>query len=204
MQLRYLKTSPYVRKVMVCAYELGLDDRIETINTRPQEDEESLCEHNPLSKVPALITDDGDLLYDSPVVCEYLDALGGNRLFPPPGPARWTALRRHALADGILDAAVARRYESQRPEEIQHEPWVARQKRKIERALDQFEGEAQADTLAHGNSSVTIGEVAIGCALGYLDLRFEADDWRRNRPALASWYEDFAGRPSMRKTAPSD
>ena len=202
MQLRYLKTSPYVRKVMVCAHELGLADRIETIDTRPQEDEESLCEHNPLSKVPALITDDGEVLYDSPVVCEYLDALGGNRLFPPPGPARWTALRRHALADGILDAAVARRYESQRSEEIQHEPWVARQKRKIERALDYFEGEA--DALAHGNSPVTIGEIAVGCALGYLDLRFEADDWRRNRPALASWYEDFAERPSMRKTIPAD
>ena len=202
MQLRYLRTSPYVRKVMVCAHELGLADRIETIDTRPQEDEESLCEHNPLSKVPALITDDGEVLYDSPVVCEYLDALAGNRLFPPSGPARWTALRRHALADGILDAAVARRYESQRPEEIQHEPWVTRQKRKIERALDYFEGEA--DALAHGNSPITIGEIAVGCALGYLDLRFEADDWRRNRPALASWYEDFAERPSMRKTIPAD
>ena len=119
MLLRFLATSPYVRKVMVLALEAGLGDRIEKVPTSPQADEDSLIEHNPLSKVPTLVCDDGTVLYDSPVVCEYLDTLhDGPRFFPEGGKARWTALRRQALADGILDALVLRRYEGMRPAEL--------------------------------------------------------------------------------------
>lgn len=204
MQLRFLATSPYVRKVMVAAIELGLDGRIDKIPTSPQADEDSLVEHNPLSKVPTLVLDDGTVLYDSPVVCEYLDSLhDGPRLFPPEGPERWTALRRQALGDGIMDAAVLRRYEGMRPVELRSEDWCYRQKRKIERTLDVLEQEAEADSLAAHDGPLTIGEISIGCALGYLDLRFNADDWRHNRPALASWFEDLTDRRSIGKTDPA-
>ncbi|MCG8510969.1 MAG: glutathione S-transferase N-terminal domain-containing protein [Rhodospirillales bacterium] len=203
MLLRYLATSPYVRKVMVCAMEAGLESRIEKVPTSPQSDEQSLAEQNPLSKVPTLMLDDGTALYDSTLICEYLDSLhDGPKLFPETGPARWSARLRHSLGHGIIDASVQCRYEGMRPEDLQWDEWAAKQKRKIARALDVIEHEAETDLLPAADGDLTIGEIAIGCALGYLDLRFAADDWRHNRPALSSWYEDLSGRPSMQATAP--
>lgn len=203
MLLRFLATSPYVRKVMVLALEAGLGDRIEKVPTSPQADEDSLIEHNPLAKVPTLVCDDGTVLYDSPVVCEYLDSLhDGQRLVPTEGKARWTALRRQALADGILDALVLRRYEGMRPAELRSEDWLASQTRKVVRGLDALEKEAEAKALADPSGPLTIGEIAIACALGYLDFRFADDDWRHNRPALASWFDDASQRPSIKNTAP--
>lgn len=203
MLLRYLATSPYVRKVMVSAIELGLESQIEKIPTSPQSDEESLAEQNPLSKVPTLILDDGTAIYDSLLICEYLDSLhDGPKLFPGTAPDRLKALLRHSLGNGLMDAAVLCRYEGMRPEELRWDEWVTRQKRKIARALDSVEHDAETDSLPPPDGALTIGEVTVGCALGYLDLRFAADDWRHNRPALASWYEDLAERPSMRATTP--
>ena len=203
MLLRFLATSPYVRKVMVLALEAGLSDRIEKVPTSPQADEDSLIEHNPLSKVPTLVCDDGTVIYDSPVVCEYLDSLhDGPRFFPGEGKARWEVLRRQALADGILDALVLRRYEGMRPAELRSASWVASQTRKVERGLDALEKEAEAKILADPSGPLTIGEIAVACALGYMDFRFPDDDWRHNRPALASWFDDVSQRPSIRSTAP--
>jgi len=203
MLLRFLTTSPYVRKVMVTAIETGLEGSIEKVPTSPQADEEHLAEDNPLSKVPTLILDDGTVLFDSLVICEYLDSLhDGHKVFPPAGQARWSALRRHSLADGAMDALVLRRYEGMRPEELQSGEWVEHQKRKIVRALNALEVEAENDGFPDPEGPLSIGEIAVGCALGYIDLRFEHDDWRANRPALASWYEDLSERTSMKETKP--
>jgi glutathione S-transferase len=198
MKLCYSATSPYVRKVVVAGIELGLNDRIERQPTSAWDAATKLGEINPLGKVPALVTDGGEAVYDSPVICEYLDSLaGGGKLFPAAGPARWTALRRQALADGICDAAILRLLESRRPAGEKSEGWMARQKDAVARSLDTLETEA----LGNG---VDIGHIAIGITLGYLDFRFAADDWRRGRPALAKWYEGFAQRPSMATTVPKD
>ena len=140
MRLYFSPTSPYVRKVMVTAIECGLEGRIEKIENPGGPDETALARANPLAKVPALVLDDGSVLYDSPVICEYLDSLHGEALvFPAKGPERWTALCRQALADGILDAAILRRMETMRPAEQQSAEAAAKQWRKVTRALDALE-----------------------------------------------------------------
>ncbi len=201
MQLRYSPTSPYVRKVSVSAIELGLAERIERIPTDTLDPNSDLAEHNPLVKVPALILEGGEVLYDSPVICEYLDSLhDGAKIFPPAGPERWTALRQQALGDGILDAAILCMLETlRRPEALRWRGWIDKQTGKVTRALDQLEAEAEAEAL---QGPLTIGQITIGCALGYLDFRFADDKWRAGRASLAAWYKDFAGRPSMQETVP--
>jgi glutathione S-transferase len=200
MKLCYSATSPYVRKVIVAGIELGLDGKIERQPTSAWDPATKLGEINPLGKVPALVTDAGEAFYDSPVICEYLDSLaGGGKLFPAAGPERWTALRRQALADGIMDAGVSARLESQRPAGKKSEEWIERQRAAVFRALDALEAEAPAL-----GGKVDIGHVAIGCALGYLDFRFAADAWRQGRPNLAAWFESFAKRPSIATTVPKD
>lgn len=202
MKLYYAAASPFVRKVMATAVELGIADRIERISvaTTPVNTDPALAAANPLGKIPALLTEDGDTLYDSPVICEYLIATAGDgALLPDEGAARWSALKLQAIADGLMDAAVLRRYEAVlRPEEKRWAEWDAGQCRKIAGALDALE--AMVDTLA---GPVTLGTIAVGCALGYLDFRFAEEDWRKDRPALAAWYEGFAQRPSMQQTIPA-
>ena len=198
MKLRYSPTSPYVRKVLVCAAERGLSEGIELIATKTGDPGSGLGADNPLDKVPALITDESMALYDSPVICEYLDSLpGGPALFPPAGADRWRALRLQALADGLLDAALACVMEGRRPENERSAGFVRFQKGKIDRALDEMD----SDLSAFGDG-LHIGSIAVGCALGYLDLRFADGDWRKDRPALAAWFEGFSKRPSMTATTP--
>ncbi len=200
MKLRYSPTSPYVRKVSVVAIETGLDARIEHIPTDVRAPNGELYRDNPLGKVPALITEGGELLYDSPVICEYLDSLhDGLKLFPPPGGPRWTALRRQALADGVMDAGVLVRMETLRPEDEKSASWISRQQDKATRGLDALEDEARAL-----GSACTIGHIAIGCALGFLDFRLPELDWRQGRPELARWNERFSTRASMTATVPRD
>lgn len=200
MKLRYSPTSPYVRKVSVVALETGLDNRIERIATNVWSPDTDVAAHNPLGKVPALITEGGETLFDSPVICEYLDSLhDGLKLFPPPGGARWTALRRQALGDGILDAGILMRLERGRPENEQSPSWIARQTAVVARGLDALEDEAEAL-----GGPVTIGHIAIGCALGWVEYRFTDDDWRKRRPSLARWHETFARRRSMEETVPRE
>ena len=200
MKLHYSPASPYVRKVMAAAVETGLDERIELIPTKTHDPDPELARHNPLSKVPALITDGGEKLFDSPVICEYLDSLhDGPKLFPLSGEARWRVLRLQALGDGVLDAAVLCRMEGFRPPELRSAEFVAQQKGKVDSALDALEQE-----VGGFGDAVTIATITVGCALGYLDFRFSEDDWRAGRPALAAWYADFAKRPSMVRSAPRE
>ena len=202
MKLRYSPTSPYVRKVMVVALETGLAERIERIPTTvaPTKPNEEVARENPLVKVPALTTDDGLVLYDSPVICEYLDTLhGGPKLFPASGKARWLALRQQALGDGILDAAILGRYEILRPKEYQWPDWIDAQLRKVRGALGALEIEVEAGELG---GPLGIGQITVACALGYLDFRFPEEDWRARHPRLAQFQAGFAERASMRATLP--
>jgi glutathione S-transferase len=198
MKMRYSPTSPYVRKVTITAIETGLDGRIERITTDIREPGENFLADSPLGKVPALTTDDGLVLFDSAVICEYLDSLHeGHRLFPVEVPQRWRTLRLMALGDGILDAAVLRRMETLRPDREQSPPWIERQKGKVGRGLDMLEREVPRFA-----PDITIGQITIGSCLGWMDFRFPDEDWRIGRPMLADWYSMFMSRPSMQATAP--
>jgi glutathione S-transferase len=200
VKLRHSPNSPYVRKVVAFAIETGLRERIELVPTDPWAADTDLAEQNPLGKVPTLIADEeGMTLFGSTLICEYLDGLHDSPpLFPPSGRPRWLALRRVALADGILDAAVLRNVErNRRPEEKRWADWERRQANAVRRALDALE--AEAGDLA---PPATIDQIAVACALGYLDFRFAGEDWRTEHPNLAGWFADFAERPSLRETAP--
>ena len=209
MKLRYSPTSPFVRKVTVAAYELDLDNRIERIPTSvaPTKRNDDVVRDNPLVKIPALTTDDGLVIYDSPVICEYLDSLaGGAKLFPAEGKPRWLALRQQALGDGILDAAILGRYETLRPREFQWQEWTDAQLRKVRGALSALEMECEGGELRdipEGNLP-TIGQITIGCALGYLDFRYASEVWRERHRRLGAWYGTFAKRRAMQETVPKD
>ena len=202
MKLLWSSRSPFVRKVMVAAHEAGVADRIATERVvvaanKPNADVMAL---NPLNKIPTLVLDDGAVLYDSRVICEYLDTLhDGPRLFPSDRAARWSALRRQALGDGLMEVIVLRLGEQNRPKGAQSESHLASYLLKIASALDRVETEGIGPA-----ETPDIGQIAVGCALGHLDFRFAADDWRAGRSKLAAWYADFARRPSMRATEYAD
>jgi glutathione S-transferase len=198
VKLFYSQTSPFVRKVLACAITREIHERIELLPTNPHVLPPQLLGANPLSKVPCLITADGMALFDSPVICEYLDSLeGALPLFPRSGGARWQALRYQALGDGIMDAAVARRGEMAKPREEARDDYMARQKAVVARALDELE-KAVPHKLAD------IGSITVACALGYLDFRFAAEPWREAHPQLAAWYEAFSTHPGIAQTVPTD
>jgi glutathione S-transferase len=196
MKLAYSPASPYVRKVNACAIKRGIDGKIERWKVGTTDP--ALLEVNPLSKVPTLLTDGGQALFDSPVICEYLDSLGNApKLFPPAGPARWNALRQMALGDGILDACQPRRREIALPQDDGRKEYIATQRGKVDRAIAALEQEA--DSLG---ALTTIGEVTIACALGYLDFRYANEPWRQAAPKLAAWYAKVAAMPAIAQTAP--
>jgi glutathione S-transferase len=200
MKMYYSPASPFVRKCMFLAHHLGLADRIEKLPSaaHPVNRDQSILPVNPLGQVPTLITDDGVVLYDSRVICEYLDEVGQGSFFPSSGAARWRVLTEQALADGILDAALLSRYEGAvRPENFRWADWTAGQMSKITVGLAHFE-----KSLNTGAQRVDIGTVTLGCALGYLDFRFPDFGWRGNYPNLAAWYESFAALPAMQATKP--
>jgi glutathione S-transferase len=200
MKVYFSPASPFVRKVVVCAAELGLEVERLPSNAHPVNRDRVIAADNPLGQVPTFFADDGTPLYDSRVICEHLDAkAGGSRLFPVAGAARWRALVEQSLGDGLLDAALLARYEMVvRPAEKQWPDWHASQMDKIRCALDRMQ--AWAPGLG---DRVDIGTITLGCALGYLDFRFPDYAWRDGRAALADWYERFAARPSMAQTWPS-
>lgn len=196
MKLYFSPFSPFVRKCLVVAHELDLGGRIELLpaNVHPVQRDGNVIAKNPLGKVPALITDDAQVLYDSRVICEYLNALAGGQLFPAPGPVRWATLTRQSLGDGMLDGAVLARYEdAARPEPLRWEAWRAGQLDKVETSLAFLDATPQA--LA--SDDVEIGQITIACALWYLDLRFADFGWRDRYPAVAHWYAEFSRRPSL-------
>jgi len=196
MKLAYSPASPYVRKVTACAIKRGINDKVERMKIGTTDPE--LLKYNALSKVPTLITDDGMCIFDSPVICEYLDGIGtAPKLFPASGPARWKALTQEALADGILDATQPRRREIALPQDEGRKSYIELQQGKVARALDEFE--KQADSL--GNLD-TIGEITIGCALGYLDFRYANEPWRPGHPKLEAWYARVVKLPPLADTMP--
>ncbi len=202
MQLIFSPTSPFVRKVWAVALETGLAPRIERLTLSLTDPNETVHLYNPLTKLPALTTDSGMNLFDSPLICEYLDSLHKGPKLYPPAPAVWTIKRREALADGLMDAAVLRVYEGRRPADERSPTWVARQALKVNRALDALEAEAADLKGTTAKEPITIGEIAIGCALGFLDFRFQGEQWRQGRPRLAAWWKAFGERPCMAESRP--
>ena len=201
MKLFYSALSPYVRKCLVAAHELGLRERIELVPAaaHPVNRDRAIVAHNPLGKVPTLILDEGTVLYDSRVICEYLNALGNGKLVPTSGPARWTALVDQSLADGMMDAAVLTRYETVlRPEPLRWSDWITGQLDKVTCALAELEHRA-----AGFGDRVDLGTIAVGCALGYLDFRFASLAWRDKHPNASAWFERFGARASMVATRPA-
>ncbi len=201
MRLHTSPASPFGRKVAVVLHETGLWPRVERrdASLSPIAPDAAVCAANPLGKIPCLELDDGSALYDSRVICEYLDGLHpGPKLFPADGPSRFAALRLQALADGMLDTAVGLRYETfLRPEPLRWTDWIAAQKLKLTRALDRLEQECEGFA-----QRIDIGTLAIACALGYLDFRFADDRWRDGRPRLAAFEAKIAERPSLAATRP--
>jgi glutathione S-transferase len=199
MKLYMHPASPFARKARIIIRELDLTRVVEEIVVNPAASEE-LRRINPLGKIPVLVLKDGSTLLDSPVICEYLNDLGGGNFFPGytvwrEVSARWRALTLQALGDGICDAAVARIYEGRRPPENQSEPTVHKYLAAVTRSLDALER-------ARFTADPTIGEIAVACALGYLDFRLPELQWRDSRPVLRDWYEKFAQFPSMKDTWP--
>jgi glutathione S-transferase len=209
MKLYYSPTSPFVRKCLICAQELGLRQRIELVPAAPHpvNRDRALIVFNPLGKVPTLITDQGAVLHDSRVICEYLIALHAELAGESPvraaglipgGDQRWAVLALQALADGILDAAVLCRYETAaRPGALRWPDWVAGQLDKVTSGLGVLEAQA-----THFGARVDLGTISVACALGYLDFRYAELAWRERHPTLARWFDEFATRESMRVTRP--
>lgn len=196
MKLFHSPTSPYVRKVMITAHELGLAGRIALLDcaAHPINRDRTIIASNPLGQVPTLLTDEGAMIADSRVICAYLDALAGGSLTPPEAGARLRAEIDQALADGILGAALTLRYETAvRPEPLRWADWISGQWDKINTTLAHFEANPMG-------ARVDIGATTLAAALSYIDLRFAEHDWRAGHPGLAAWYAAFAQRPSMRAT----
>jgi glutathione S-transferase len=198
LNLHWSPKSPYVRKVMICARELNLLDRLELVRsvaamTKPNE---RLMQDNPLSKIPTLVLDDGLVLFDSAVICEYLNDLVAGPLFPQQGRDKWLALRWHAFGDGLLDALILWRNEREReaPLPVLMDAFDL----KVKSSLARLDGEAQS----LGDTPLCICHVAVACALGYIDYRFEGLAWRALAPRLAAWHQTIRERPSYSATEP--
>ena len=197
MKLHWSPRSPFVRKVMVFAHETGLVDRLTCVRTvvAMKAPNAALLPDNPLSKIPTLVLDDGSPLYDSGVICEYLDTLHDQaKLFPAKGAARWAALRRQALGDGFLDFLLLWRHERERspPSQMLLDAFAS----KYQATMKSLEREA----MALGRTPFGIGHIAIGCGLSYLDFRFPDLGWRDGYPQIATWHASFAQRPSAKAT----
>ncbi len=203
LTLFHSHNSPYVRKVMVLAHEAGLAGDItlvENASGNPLDPGAIPVAANPLGKIPVLLRSDGSALYDSRVICQYLDARAQSGLYPN-GPRKWDALVLEATADGMLDAALLMVYEHRlRPDALQFPAYIDGQWSKIARSLDLIEDR----WMAYLAGPLCIGQIALACALGYLDLRHAAQDWRQGRPALTAWQIRIAARESLRVTAPPE
>lgn len=201
MRARINPASPFARKVRIVLRERNLLGQIEEIETAvsPVTPNADLARANPLVKIPALMLDDGTALFDSRVICEYLDTLGNvPRLFPATGIERWNALRLQSLCDGILDAAVITRYEiAVRPEALRWKDWISGQRTKIDGGVDALERDQSSWGRTFG-----IGQIGAACVLGYLDFRFPDINWRSAHPRLKAWFEEVSERSSVYETMP--
>ena len=204
MKLLYAPASPFVRKVRAAAIELGLEGRIELepVTVAPcKPNRDYATAHNPLRKIPALVTDEGVTIFDSTVICDYLDAMaGGGRLVPGDGDARWRVLTAHAVAQGICEAAVLIRYETWlRPEALRWQDFAEDQWDRIDAGIAWFEQRA-----GELEGPVNLAHLTLGCALGYLDFRSPEHDWRTRNPAVAAWFATVSQRPSLALTKPEN
>ena len=200
MKLRWASGSPFVRKVMVTAIETGLVDRLETVETNYAVPDDGFVRDNPLGKVPALVLDDGSVLANSPVICAYLDSLHeGNKLIPSDEAARWQALHLEGMADGLCESSIGVMRENIRPDDKQWDVVRDRQWSKVERTMGWLDEHAEIL-----EAPVTIGQVALGCAIGWTVFRLSdrLGDWQARWPRVSGWYKEFEQRPSMQATVP--
>ncbi len=201
MRLYNSPNSPYGRKARIIVHELGLGSRVEERAVKLPADAEFRAV-NPFGKIPALVLDDGSAIFDSPVICEYLDTLGQGKFFPRAGlfkeaEGRWRALTLQALGDGLADAVVRRNQEYRLPETSRSQSVIEHQTEAIESAFAVLDR-----AVAKFPAEPTIGEIAVCCAIGYLDLRVPNDGWRDRYPKLARWLDGFSRRPSVEATKP--
>lgn len=199
MRLYFANTSPYARKARMVILEKGLQDRVETVPQNPFEDSPDLKKANPLGKVPALVTDSGSAIFDSPVICAFLDDLSEETRLIPSDTGRWKVLTGEALADGLLDAAFAIVMERRRPEDQQSPMWLERWETGIQRTV--FAVNADLSPFV---GDISLAQIALGAALGYLDFRLPDIDWRSSNPSVEAWFSNFATRASMKATDPAN
>lgn len=200
MKLFFNPASPFVRKVRMVAEERGIADQIELVKVTitPVSPDDSVSSSNPIGKIPSLQLDDGMSLFDSRVICDYLDSVGSADSLILSGKSRWSDMRLQAIADAMCDAGILIRYEGfVRPEEYRWDEWSNNQWLKIVRSIDALE--ADADNLSQ---DVTVGNIALSCALAYLDFRYDDRSWRSGRDKLSIWFKTFSDRDSFRNTAP--
>lgn len=198
MKLRYSPASPFARKCAIAGHALGLADRLEMVDGAGDPGD-AIRARNPLNKIPLLVTDDDEAIFDSVVISEYLDHLaGGGRIIPSEPKARFRALTLQALADGVMDAAILIMYEGRFREPSEHSPrWIAMQQKKVDTGLNVLEAQTPGD-------AIHVGTIAVAALLGYLDFRFKGE-WRASRPNLAAWFDAFAkSLPGFAATHPGD
>lgn len=198
MQLYMSANSPYARKARVVAYELGLHDSVKMVEVNPRDASTGFWEINPLAKIPALMTNSGHIIYDSPVICEYLNEVEGDgHLLSQDAQERWRTRTLVALVDGVLDAGMAVRLENMRPEEERSAAWIEKQLATASRGMDTIE-----ESVPEFANNVDLGSIGVACAIAWLQLRHGDHDWLSNRPQLSDWYEEFVQRDSFQKTLP--
>ena len=202
MKLWYSPASPFVRKCLIVAHERDLTDRIEIMdaNANVVDPDMRIVQSNPAGKIPTMVLDDGQVLFDSRVICAWLDTLhDGKKLMPRSGAKRFEVMTLEARGDAIMDAAVSNRYETAlRPPEYQWKAWSDGQMGKVKASLDQLEKQWIRSLGRNPN----MGSIAVAAALGYLDFRYPDLNWRRGRPKLTRWFKRFGERPSFMETEP--
>ncbi len=199
--LRSSSSSPFGRKIKIALHVLGFTEKVKVEPAQTLDPNDTLRQQNPLGKIPCLILEDGNVLYDSRVITEYLDYMAGGEKLIPADAERFDVLTKQALADGICDAAIQIVYEGRmRPQNKQHQDWKDYQQAKVDRALTTFEN-SPLPQVQH--NSPNAAQIALACALGYLDLRF-AGEWRKSYPNLVAWLDDFTSSvPAFEKTKPT-
>lgn len=196
MILYWSARSPYVRKVMVCAHELGIEDKITRVKRIASEDGSyrEFAKINPVGQIPAMVLEDGTVIPNSTIICDYLATnFGGPALLPQRGRERLDVMRRYGFGEGVIDKAIRWVSENLRPKELKSQKIADASRLSVEQTLDLLEREVHL----WPRERFDLGDIAICCGLGYLDFRHAAFDWRSAHPRLAAYYAHHSARPSM-------